>query len=415
MLIMSYTITAQNSGVGINTTGNNPDPSAGIDIDFTNKGILYPRLTDVQRDAIQNPAVGLQIYNTTSSCLQIFMPLNGWRDISCDCSPPPSSTFTFPDSSAFNSNVLFNSSASGLNYSWIFQNGTPSSSSSQSQSVTWSTPGVYAVSLTVTDNIGCTTTTVDSITILNCPPQQYLNQLTFSYTGSAQTWVVPPNCIDSILVDVQGAQGHASGSTNFGQGGRVQTKVKVTGGQTLNIYVGGEGNSNTGGWNGGGNGGSSTYGAGGGSSDIRINGTTLNDRIVVAGGGGGTGSNCGTNSVPGGHGGGLTGESGCANTINCSGLDCQYTGAGGTQSNGGAKANTTHGSCGGTNNGSFGSGGSNSGTYGTGGGGGWYGGGSGCFEGAGGGSSYTDPNHCSSTVIHTQGFKQGNGQITISW
>ncbi len=43
--------------VGINTTGNDPDNSAALDINFTSKGLLIPRMTTAERDAI--PSTGL--------------------------------------------------------------------------------------------------------------------------------------------------------------------------------------------------------------------------------------------------------------------------------------------------------------------------------------------------------------------
>ncbi|MCC6601507.1 MAG: hypothetical protein IT223_12685, partial [Crocinitomicaceae bacterium] len=51
-------------GVGINPSGNSPDPSAGLDIDFSDKGVLISRMTTTQRNAISNPAEGLVIFNT---------------------------------------------------------------------------------------------------------------------------------------------------------------------------------------------------------------------------------------------------------------------------------------------------------------------------------------------------------------
>lgn len=59
-----------NAQVGIGTS--NPDPSAGLDIDFSNKGILPPRLTTLERDQIQNPAEGLTIYNKVNKSLEFF-------------------------------------------------------------------------------------------------------------------------------------------------------------------------------------------------------------------------------------------------------------------------------------------------------------------------------------------------------
>jgi len=52
------------SQVGIGTT--NPDDSSILDIESTNKGVLVPRLTTAQRNAIVNPATSLLIFNTTT-------------------------------------------------------------------------------------------------------------------------------------------------------------------------------------------------------------------------------------------------------------------------------------------------------------------------------------------------------------
>ncbi len=57
-------------GVGIGT--NSPDPSAILDIDFTDKGVLFPRLTTAQRDGIGVPAPGLLIYNMDDNVLQVY-------------------------------------------------------------------------------------------------------------------------------------------------------------------------------------------------------------------------------------------------------------------------------------------------------------------------------------------------------
>lgn len=62
---------AFSQGVGINESGATPNESAGLDVDFNNKGFLPPRLTTSQRDAMANPAAGLMVYNTTFNCLQV--------------------------------------------------------------------------------------------------------------------------------------------------------------------------------------------------------------------------------------------------------------------------------------------------------------------------------------------------------
>ena len=58
------------SQVGINT--NSPDPSAMLDIDSVDKGLLTPRMTTAQRDAITSPATGLLVFDTDLNAFQYF-------------------------------------------------------------------------------------------------------------------------------------------------------------------------------------------------------------------------------------------------------------------------------------------------------------------------------------------------------
>ncbi len=208
----------------------------------------------------------------------------------------------------------------------------------------------------------------------------------FTYTGSVQTWIVPP-CVYNINAVVAGAKG---GGSNGGNGARITANIAVTPGQTLYIYCGGMGTQggNSGGWNGGGTGhnssGSSTYRSwgGGGASDIRINGQALANRVIVAGGGGGRSG--GSSPVCGGSANCNNGSNGC-NTYGAGG-------GGGTQFSGGNGGAPWAGVPPGGSAGTLGNGGQ--GGYwqtasGGGGGGGYYGGGGGgndgCCTGANGG------------------------------
>ncbi|MBL7748013.1 MAG: hypothetical protein JNM19_11330 [Chitinophagaceae bacterium] len=60
-MIIAACLHAQSVGIGTTT----PGASAQLDVSSSNKGILIPRLTTTQRDAIASPANGLTIYNTT--------------------------------------------------------------------------------------------------------------------------------------------------------------------------------------------------------------------------------------------------------------------------------------------------------------------------------------------------------------
>ncbi len=53
--------------VVVNSSGASGDASAGLDVDFTNKGLLVPRMTQAQRDALSSPATSLLIYQTNNT------------------------------------------------------------------------------------------------------------------------------------------------------------------------------------------------------------------------------------------------------------------------------------------------------------------------------------------------------------
>ena len=62
-IILSYNLTAQ---VAVNIDGSSPNSSAMLDVKSDTAGILIPRMTKTQRDAINSPATGLLIYQTDS-------------------------------------------------------------------------------------------------------------------------------------------------------------------------------------------------------------------------------------------------------------------------------------------------------------------------------------------------------------
>jgi hypothetical protein len=65
---LSQTSFSQNVGIGTN----NPNSKAILEIKATDKGILFPRLTTAQRNAITNPPNGLQIFNTDERCVNYY-------------------------------------------------------------------------------------------------------------------------------------------------------------------------------------------------------------------------------------------------------------------------------------------------------------------------------------------------------
>ncbi|WP_331731137.1 glycine-rich protein (plasmid) [Kitasatospora sp. NBC_00070] len=239
--------------------------------------------------------------------------------------------------------------------------------------------------IAVTASFGATAFAGLAATTAHADPSQgdpcvYTNgtvNCTYDFTGAAQTFTVPSG-VTSATVTAYGAAGGLQPwfTGTGGPGGKQSATLSgLTNGQQLQVNVGGYGGQNShgsqpqpGGWNGGGSG--SPYNGnlnigGGGASDVRVANSqgqyTLDDRIVVAGGGGG--------SKWGGYGGGLEGGypdawdywtdgGGAYQTQGGSGFDWEHTGRFGVGANGDV-----------------------------GGGGGWYGGGSARQGTSGGGGS----------------------------
>jgi hypothetical protein len=81
------------TGISVNNTGAAADYSAILDISSSFQGLLIPRMTITQRDAIASPALSLLIFNTTTNCFEAYV--NGsWYKVSCApaCSNPAAPT-----------------------------------------------------------------------------------------------------------------------------------------------------------------------------------------------------------------------------------------------------------------------------------------------------------------------------------
>lgn len=212
----------------------------------------------------------------------------------------------------------------------------------------------------------------------------------FEYTGSAQTTTVPA-WANFVTVDLIGGGG-------ANKAGRLEGKLAVAPSASIQVNVGGTSLP----FNGGG---------GSGGTDIRIGGTALADRKMIAGGSGDDGLDSIFGPSVGGLGGGTTADDG----------DGRGGGTGGSQVAGGTAPGCPAG------DGSLGQGGGTA-CGGSGGGGGYYGGGGGVYgesaedpandnyQGAGGGgSSYADG--AATAVVHTQGYASAptHGRATLTW
>jgi hypothetical protein len=232
-----------------------------------------------------------------------------------------------------------------------------------------------------------------------------------------------PYAGQKVTFEVAGAQGGRDG----GGGAIIQATAELTPGSTVMVTVGGAD-----GFNGGGAPGRTRYGTpagvGGGASDVRIGGTTLAHRVLVAAGGGGRG---GEERRPAGGGGAAAATGSGDDGGNGTGTRVGLGGKGGTSTDGGRGGRTSWcspGPCWGSSGtvGAGGRGGTSTYSGGGGGGGGFYGGGGGGAGnrygggidgsgGGGGGSSYVDSvRFPSGPSVADSGARSGDGRVRIS-
>jgi hypothetical protein len=69
LLVFTMAAITASAQLGIGTE--TPDSSAALDVESTERGVLIPRMTVIQRDAINNPASGLMVYVTDFQCMQV--------------------------------------------------------------------------------------------------------------------------------------------------------------------------------------------------------------------------------------------------------------------------------------------------------------------------------------------------------
>jgi len=91
-IFSSLCVSAQ---IGINADGSAPDSSAGLDVNFSDKGVLIPRMTVFQRNSITNPAPGLMVFCTdcgTDGALSFYSG-GTWKTFSfCSVAAPVAGT-----------------------------------------------------------------------------------------------------------------------------------------------------------------------------------------------------------------------------------------------------------------------------------------------------------------------------------
>ncbi|WP_426478048.1 hypothetical protein ACP3T3_00775 [Chryseobacterium sp. CBSDS_008] len=105
--ISVYAYSQQNTGVGISKDSSfRPDVKAILDVGSKDAGVLFPRLTTLERDAIavSTQQDGLLIYNTDEKCFNYYHALSAvWKQM-CGM---PDSTVPLPHQKFVNQSTNF--------------------------------------------------------------------------------------------------------------------------------------------------------------------------------------------------------------------------------------------------------------------------------------------------------------------
>lgn len=109
LLVLMFLITyfSLNAQVAINTDGSTADPSAMLEVKALDKGMLIPRMTQLQITAIPSPVDGLIVYNTDVSRFYFFDENVGqWIEVAIASGTLPTNCGTITDTSGNTYNTI---------------------------------------------------------------------------------------------------------------------------------------------------------------------------------------------------------------------------------------------------------------------------------------------------------------------
>ena len=163
------------------------DPNIAYTYTWYNNGIPIPPPMGTQQCITITPQPGDTItvaVHQPSNCdfHLTYVPASVWPNFNYT---GKCGTYTFTDSS-----YASPSSVTMTNWQWSFPGGTPATSTSQTPTVTYSTPGNYAITLTVTCSAGCTAVVTHTVNVTALP--------TAAFTSS-------PPCLGSAVILTDGS------------------------------------------------------------------------------------------------------------------------------------------------------------------------------------------------------------------
>jgi hypothetical protein len=200
LFLASFVVKSQNDGVQIDYSVTPPvrDASAILQLNSTNQGILIPRLTYAQEQAIVSPASGLMVFNTTSQCLDVFTG-GAWQSIYCGCpnlDVLQAISGNTPVCAGTNQTYSVPGISGASSYTWTVT-GSPTITGNGSSIISFNAPSLSTYTVSVTATNGCGTSSVSQSRVVNCytavPNQPAWNPTPINIcTGSSFNYTITP-------------------------------------------------------------------------------------------------------------------------------------------------------------------------------------------------------------------------------
>ena len=117
LVLITGALRAGAQGLAVNTSGSSANASAMLDVTSTTKGVLVPRMTNAQRNAISSPATGLLIFQTDGTPGFYYYDGSAWTAVGGGGSGTVTSVSAGSLSPLFTTSVATGTSTPAITYS----------------------------------------------------------------------------------------------------------------------------------------------------------------------------------------------------------------------------------------------------------------------------------------------------------